>query len=114
MQIPFGEWLPDQPPHLNPGATVATNVYYAVNSYKPFPSLISYSSTAGGGLANIGKDSLIGMNAVVMDDANVGDECIVGALCFIKGEMKELVKNIESYCIKKLTKQTRYCRLYDT
>ena len=57
MQIPFGEWLPDQPPHLNPGATVATNVYYAVNSYKPFPSLISYSSTAGGGLANIGKDS---------------------------------------------------------
>jgi len=33
---------------------------------------------------------------------------------FIKGEMKELVKNIESYCIKKLTKQTRYCRLYDT
>ena len=28
------------------------------------------------------------MNAVVMDDANVGDECIVGALCFVKGEME--------------------------
>ena len=28
------------------------------------------------------------MNAVVMDDANVGDECIVGALCFVKGEMQ--------------------------
>ena len=28
------------------------------------------------------------MNAVIMDDANIGDECIVGALCFIKGEMK--------------------------
>jgi len=38
--------------------------------------------------ANIGKNSLIGMNAVVMDDANIGDECIIGALCFIKGEMK--------------------------
>ncbi|MEC9209904.1 MAG: transferase hexapeptide repeat family protein [Bacteroidota bacterium] len=38
--------------------------------------------------ANIGRNTLIGMNAVVMDDANVGDECIVGALCFVKGEMQ--------------------------
>jgi len=38
--------------------------------------------------ANIGKNTLVGMNAVVMDDANVGDECIVGALCFVKGEMQ--------------------------
>ncbi|MEE1574452.1 MAG: gamma carbonic anhydrase family protein, partial [Candidatus Neomarinimicrobiota bacterium] len=37
---------------------------------------------------NIGRNTLIGMNSVVMDDAEVGDECIVGALCFIKGEMK--------------------------
>jgi hypothetical protein len=44
MQIPFGEWLPDYPPHLNPGANVATNVYYAATSYKPFPSLVTYSS----------------------------------------------------------------------
>ena len=44
MQIPFGEWLPDQPKHLNPGANVATNVYYALNSYKRFPSLVNYSS----------------------------------------------------------------------
>ena len=46
MQIPFGEWLPDQPKHLNPGANVATNVYYALNSYKRFPSLVSYSSNS--------------------------------------------------------------------
>ena len=38
--------------------------------------------------ADIGENTLIGMNAVVMDDAEVGDNCIVGALCFIKGEMK--------------------------
>jgi phenylacetic acid degradation protein len=38
--------------------------------------------------ANIGENSMVGMNAVVMDDANVGDECIVGALCFVKGEMQ--------------------------
>ena len=38
--------------------------------------------------ANIGNNSLIGMNAVIMDDANIGAECIVGALCFVKGEMQ--------------------------
>ena len=44
MQIPFGEWLPDQPEYLNPGAITANNVYYAQNSYKRFPSLVTYSS----------------------------------------------------------------------
>ena len=44
MQIPFGEWLPDQPEHMNPGANIATNVYYALNSYKRFPSLVNYST----------------------------------------------------------------------
>jgi phenylacetic acid degradation protein len=38
--------------------------------------------------ANIGRNSLIGMNAVIMDDAEIGDECIIGALTFIKAEMK--------------------------
>ena len=36
MQVPFGEWLPDLPDHLNKGATVATNVFPAAVSYKPF------------------------------------------------------------------------------
>ena len=34
--------------------------------------------------AIIGKNSLIGMNAVIMDNVQLGDECIVGALTFIK------------------------------
>ena len=51
MQIPFGEWLPDQPEYLNPGATTANNVYYAQNSYKRFPSLVNYSTN------NMGADS---------------------------------------------------------
>ena len=51
MQIPFGEWLPDQPEYLNPGANTANNVYYAQNSYKRFPSLVNYSTN------NIGEDS---------------------------------------------------------
>ena len=44
MQIPFGEWLPDQPDHKQQGATVATNVYHTANTYKRFPSLVEYSS----------------------------------------------------------------------
>ena len=44
MQIPFGEWLPDQPDHKTQGATVANNVYHAMTSYKRFPSLVDYSS----------------------------------------------------------------------
>lgn len=36
--------------------------------------------------ANIGKNCLIGMNAVIMDDCEIGDECIIGALAFVKSE----------------------------
>ncbi len=34
--------------------------------------------------ANLGRNCLIGMNAVIMDDAEIGDECIVGAMSFVK------------------------------
>jgi phenylacetic acid degradation protein len=34
--------------------------------------------------ATIGRNCLIGMNAVIMDEVELGDECIVGALSFIK------------------------------
>jgi phenylacetic acid degradation protein/carnitine operon protein CaiE len=34
--------------------------------------------------ATIGENCLIGMNAVIMDAVELGPECIVGALCFIK------------------------------
>lgn len=34
--------------------------------------------------ATIGSNCLVGMNAVIMDHVNLGDECIVGALSFIR------------------------------
>ncbi len=34
--------------------------------------------------ATIGKNCLVGMNAVIMDNVVLGNECIVGALSFIK------------------------------
>ena len=36
--------------------------------------------------ATIGKNCLIGMNAVIMDNVQLGDESIVGALSFIKAD----------------------------
>src|SRR5438128_3353490 len=34
--------------------------------------------------ATIGKNCLVGMNSVIMDNVELDDECIVGALSFIK------------------------------
>ena len=36
--------------------------------------------------ASIGQNCLVGMNAVIMDNVQLGDECIVGALTFIKAD----------------------------
>jgi len=38
--------------------------------------------------ATIGTNCLVGMNAVIMDNVDLGDECIVGALTFIKKDEK--------------------------
>ncbi|HEX8333310.1 MAG TPA: transferase hexapeptide repeat family protein [Segetibacter sp.] len=38
--------------------------------------------------ATIGRNCLVGMNAVIMDNVELGDECIVGALSFLKADEK--------------------------
>lgn len=38
--------------------------------------------------ATIGQNVLVGMNAVIMDGVEIGDESIIGALCFIKAGEK--------------------------
>ena len=38
--------------------------------------------------ATVGRNCLVGMNAVLMDEVELGEECIVGALCFIKAGEK--------------------------
>ncbi|RYF83627.1 MAG: transferase hexapeptide repeat family protein [Chitinophagaceae bacterium] len=57
--------------------------------------------------ANIGKNCLVGMNAVIMDNVLLGDECIVGALTFIKaGEQipaRSLVVGNPARIIKQVT-----------
>lgn len=57
--------------------------------------------------ATIGKNCLVGMNAVIMDNVDLGDECIVGALTFIKADEKiparSLVVGNPSKIIKKIS-----------
>ena len=38
--------------------------------------------------AHIGRNAMVGMNSVIMDEVEIGTECIVGALCFLKSGEK--------------------------
>ena len=57
--------------------------------------------------ATIGKNCLVGMNAVILDNVQLGDECIVGALSFIKAdevfERRSLIVGNPAKKIKEVT-----------
>jgi carbonic anhydrase/acetyltransferase-like protein (isoleucine patch superfamily) len=57
--------------------------------------------------ATVGKNVLIGMNAVLMDDVQVGENSIVGALCFVPANMiipaKSLVVGNPAKIIKEVS-----------
>jgi phenylacetic acid degradation protein len=36
--------------------------------------------------AHLGRNCLIGMNSVIMDNVEIGEECIIGALSFVKAD----------------------------
>jgi phenylacetic acid degradation protein/carnitine operon protein CaiE len=69
--------------------------------------------------ATIGRNCLVGMNAVIMDDVQLGGECIVGALCFIKqgekiparsvvvGNPSKIIKQVSDEMIAWKTEGTR-------
>ncbi len=44
--------------------------------------------------ATIGRNVLVGMNAVIMDNVEIGDECVIGALSFIKTDEKIPARSI--------------------
>ncbi|MDQ3682961.1 MAG: transferase hexapeptide repeat family protein [Bacteroidota bacterium] len=68
--------------------------------------------------ATIGKNCLIGMNAVLMDEVELSDECIVGALSFIKqgekfpsrsliaGNPAKIIKEVSDEMVKWKTQGT--------
>ncbi|MEL6864921.1 MAG: transferase hexapeptide repeat family protein [Bacteroidota bacterium] len=57
--------------------------------------------------ANIGRNTLVGMNAVIMDRVEIGEECIIGALSFIKADLvippRSLVVGNPGKVIKKVS-----------
>lgn len=55
--------------------------------------------------AVIGKNCLVGMNAVIMDDVDLGDESVVGALSFIKAGEKIPRRSLMAGNPAKLIKQ---------
>jgi phenylacetic acid degradation protein/carnitine operon protein CaiE len=69
--------------------------------------------------ATIGRNVLVGMNAVLMDDAEIGDECIIGALAFVNAGVKiprrslvvgnpgKVIKEVSDEMIAWKTKGTR-------
>jgi phenylacetic acid degradation protein len=73
--------------------------------------------------ATIGINCLVGMNSVIMDNVNLGDECIVGALSFIKAdehfEKRSLIvgnpaKRIKDVSDEMMAWKTEGTRLYQS
>ena len=69
--------------------------------------------------ANIGRNVLVGMNSVLMDEVEIGDECIIGAMTFIAaktviperslvvGNPAKIIKQVSDEMIAWKTKGTR-------
>ena len=69
--------------------------------------------------ANLGRNCLIGMNSVIMDDVEIGDESIIGAMCFVPAEMQipkrslvvgnpaKIIKQVSDEMIRWKTKGTQ-------
>ena len=55
--------------------------------------------------ATIGKNCLVGMNAVIMDNVELGGECIIGALTFIKQDEKIPARSLVAGNPGKIIKQ---------
>ncbi len=62
--------------HMFPGTTVTLKE----------SAHIGHGAIIHGG--TVGKNTLVGMGAVLMDDINIGDECIIGSLCFVPAKME--------------------------
>lgn len=59
--------------------------------------------------ANLGRNTMVGMNCVIMDGAVIADECIVGAMAFVKAESvfapRQLIVGNPAKAIKEVSSQ---------
>ena len=95
--------------HMFPGVTVTLHAGAHIGH-----GAVIHGST-------IGANCLVGMNAVVMDNVQLGEGCIVGALCFIKAgsifEARSLIvgnpgKKIKEVSDEMLAWKTEGTKLY--
>lgn len=73
---------------VNDGANIQDNC--VMHGFPENDTLVEEDGHIGHGAilhgCHIGKNALVGMNAVVMDGARIGDNCIVGAAAFVKAQ----------------------------
>jgi len=59
--------------------------------------------------ANLGRNTMVGMNSVIMDGAVIADECIVGAMAFVKAESvfapRQVIVGNPAKAIKEVSQQ---------
>lgn len=75
---------------IEDGCNVQENV--VIHQFPGVQVLLKEGAHVGHGAiihgALLGKNCLVGMNSVIMDNVEIGDECIIGALSFIKADEK--------------------------
>ena len=81
--------------HVFPGATVVLDE----------SAHIGHGAVIHG--ANIGRNTLVGMNSVVMDRARIGAECVVGAMSFVRADMVIPDRKGAATCRSKRSRTTR-------
>ena len=108
---------------LEDGCNVQENC--TIHMFPGITVLLKESAHIGHGAiihgATIGKNCLVGMNAVIMDKVVLGDECFVGAISFIKAgeqfEKRSLIagnpaKKIKEVSDEMITWKTEGTKLY--
>jgi len=76
--------------HIKDGCNIQENC--TIHMFPGVTVVLEESAHIGHGAiihgARIGRNCMVGMNAVIMDNVELGDECIVGALSFVKANEK--------------------------
>ncbi len=75
---------------LHAGANIQDNC--VVHSFPDVAVVVEQDGHVGHGAilhgCHVGRNALVGMNAVVMDDARIGENAIIGAMAFVKAGMQ--------------------------
>src|SRR5215216_4348246 len=82
-------------------------MFYEFNGIKPIVHKSSFVHPLAAVTGNviIGKNCLVGMNSVIMDEVELGDESIVGALTFIRQGEKIPIRSLIAGNPGKIIKQ---------